>query len=128
MTLYAVIQPEIQPTFWKEQKMENQMRSADAVLKIAEANPARMQALKSDPQSELPKLVDEAKATTPEWRQDKWLYRIAVGVLGALALVTAYGALTLALQDKSMSEALVALGSAAVGGLVGLFAPSPLDK
>lgn len=108
--------------------MENQMRSADTVLKIAEANPARMQALKSDPQAELPKLVDEAKAATPEWRQDKWLYRIAVIVLGTLALVAAVGALGLALQDKSTSEALVALGSAAVGGLVGLFAPSPLDK
>ena len=43
-------------------------------------------------------------------QNDMWLYR-----------------LTLALSKQSTPEVLVALGSAAIGGLAGLLAPSPLN-
>jgi hypothetical protein len=46
-------------------------------------------------------------------------------VLGALALIAAIGSIVLVSLGNDTPEVLVALGSAAVGALVGLFAPSP---
>jgi uncharacterized integral membrane protein len=43
-------------------------------------------------------------------------------------LASLIGAIILAGQDKDTPEILVALGSAAVGGLAGLLAPSPLNR
>ncbi len=101
-------------------------RSADEVLNIVTRNPARLQALKENPLGELEKLREEAVRTVPPaYYGDVWLYRMAVGVLGALALTAAVGSL---LVVKPMPEVLVSLGSAAVGALVGLFAPSPMSK
>lgn len=108
--------------------MEVQTRSADEMLKIVMANPARLEALKENPLPELQKLSDEAKAATPPWSGDILLYRIAVLVLGALALIAAIGSVILVIGGKDTPEVLVALGSAAVGALVGLFAPSPTGK
>jgi hypothetical protein len=84
--------------------------------------------VKVDPIQVLEKLRDEAKENTKPWSDDWLLYRIAVGVLGALALVAAIGSVVLVAVDKDTPEVLVALGSAAVGALVGLFAPSPTSK
>ena len=38
------------------------------------------------------------------------------------------GAIVLAMTGQSTPEVLVALGSAAIGGLAGLLAPSPLNR
>jgi hypothetical protein len=108
--------------------MEQATRSADQVLTILKANPERMQALQANPGQELQKLVDEAKAVTPPWVGDIWLYRTAVFVLGVLALTAAVGSIALVFGDRTTPEVLVALGSAAIGALVGLFAPSPTGK
>jgi len=108
--------------------METQTRSADEILRIVTANPQRLEALKASPLPELQKLSDEAKAVTPPWSGDILLYRIAVVVLGALALIAAIGSIVLVITEKTTPEVLVALGSAAVGALVGLFAPSPTGK
>jgi len=51
-----------------------------------------------------------------------------LGVLGALALITAIGSVALVALGKTTPEALVSRDSAAVGALVGLFAPSPTSK
>lgn len=56
------------------------------------------------------------------------LYRVAVIVLGALTLIAAIGSIGLVAVGKTTPEVLVALGSAAVGALVGLFAPTPSGK
>jgi hypothetical protein len=108
--------------------METQTRSADEVLRIVTANPERLEALKANPLPELQKLSDEAKAATPPWSGDILLYRVAVIVLGSLALIAAIGSVILVIVGKTTPEVLVALGSAAVGALVGLFAPSPTGK
>jgi hypothetical protein len=54
-------------------------------------------------------------------------YRIVVGSLGLVVLVCAIGAIYLTAQPnaKDVPAILVALGSAAVGALAGLLAPSP---
>jgi hypothetical protein len=59
------------------------------------------------------------------YTQDKWVYRIVVGALGSAALLTIIGYIVLAFVGKSMPEGVVALGSASVGALAGLLAPSP---
>ena len=60
--------------------------------------------------------------------RDIWLYRMVVAVLGLTVVVSAVGAIALALMGQSTPEVIVALGSAAIGGLAGLLAPSPLNR
>ena len=62
------------------------------------------------------------------WQRDVWLYRMAISVLGTLALTAAIGSIVLVSLGKTTPESLIALGSASVGALVGLFAPSPNAK
>lgn len=74
------------------------------------------------------------KSATPEQppvnalERDVWVYRIVVVTLGLAVLISLVGALILALfgTDQS-SDAMVAIGSAAVGAMAGLLAPSPRD-
>lgn len=60
--------------------------------------------------------------------KDIWLYRIVVVVLGLTVVASVVGAIALALIGQSTPEVIVALGSAAIGGLAGLLAPSPLNR
>jgi len=56
---------------------------------------------------------------------DKVLYRIVVGSLGAAVLIALIGSIILVSIGKNSPEVLVAIGSASVGALAGLLAPSP---
>jgi hypothetical protein len=53
-------------------------------------------------------------------QNDIWLYRIVVA--------SVVGAIVLALSGASTPEVIVALGSAAIGGLACLLAPSPMNR
>jgi hypothetical protein len=97
--------------------MEPETRSADQMIKKVVEDPARLEALKKDPLPELSKLRDEAVAEVPGFTGDS-----------LLALTAAIGSLVLELGGRTTPEALVALGSAAVGALVGLFVPSPTTR
>lgn len=61
---------------------------------------------------------------------DIWLYRIVVAVLGLTVVVSVVSAIVLTLSGASTPEVCiaVALGSAAIGGLAGLLAPSPMNR
>ena len=59
---------------------------------------------------------------------DVWIYRMVVGFLGLAVLAGIIGAIILSMAGKPTPEVLVALGSAAVGALAGLLAPSPASK
>lgn len=61
-------------------------------------------------------------------QKDVWVYRIVVVALSLSVLASLIGAIILAIQDRTTPELLIALGSAAVGGLAGLLAPSPLNR
>lgn len=66
-------------------------------------------------------------------KTDVWIYRMVVGALGLTVLIAVIGALYLSsISTKdwayAIPDALVALGSAAVGALAGLLAPSPVNK
>jgi hypothetical protein len=101
---------------------------AQQVVKVFEDDRALLGRLKTskDPLSVIQEAVDTVEASV--WRRDRWLYRLAVGVLGTLALIAAVGSIVLVAFGKTTPEVLVSLGSAAVGALVGLFAPSPTSK
>ena len=61
---------------------------------------------------------------------DKWIYRGVVFFLGMTVLSAVIGAIILAVVSKgaAIPEVLTALGSAAIGALAGLLAPSPAAK
>lgn len=61
---------------------------------------------------------------------DNWIYRIVVGALGASILIIVLGVIILMalnnnVNDKTIPTILTAIGSAAIGALSGLLAPSP---
>jgi len=59
---------------------------------------------------------------------DVWIYRMVVGTLGLIALIAIIGAIVLTMTSKKIPDVLTALGSASVGALAGLLAPSPASK
>lgn len=75
------------------------------------------------------KKAEDAIGHGPIYTSDVLIYRIVVGVLGAAVLLTVAGGLGLAFlgspDDYKIPAELIALGSAAVGALAGLLAPSP---
>lgn len=61
---------------------------------------------------------------------DVWIYRAVVVILGTAVLCTVIGGIALTFVGRgdakmAIPEAIVAIGSAAVGALAGLLAPSP---
>jgi hypothetical protein len=106
--------------------MADKMRSADKMMQLFEEDPSLVERLKTEPFKVLGETAKEAKnTTTPVYIGDKSIYRIAVIVLGILAVTAAFGSIWVVYQKAIMPEVLTALGSAAVGALVGLFASPP---
>jgi hypothetical protein len=64
----------------------------------------------------------------PSMQKDIWLYRIIVAALGLTLVASVIGAIALAMAGLSTPEVLVALGSAAIGGLAGFLVPSHLNR
>lgn len=81
-----------------------------------------------------PQLAQDVKDNPDKLRElaqsplqtDKAVYRLVVIALGLAVLIAAGGALWLGLRGSAaVPDALTAIGSAAVGALAGLLAPSP---
>ena len=107
--------------------MQEQTRSADEMFKILVKKPDLLDALKANPLPVLEEARDEAVSkTTPAYIGDKVIYRGVVLVLGLVVLIATVGYIILA--NQKIPEALVAIGSAAIGALAGLLAPSPTSK
>ena len=112
--------------------------SADLMIQMLRDDPNRISSItnSADPVKEVENLANEAvKQSVEQNRQyqaayvsDRKIYRTAVYVLGSLALIAAIGAIALAFMKLEMPESVVALGSASVGALVGLFAKSPTSN
>jgi hypothetical protein len=102
------------------------MYSASELADRVAQDPELQEQIKADPVRAIASLV------TP-LHTDVWIYRMVVGVLGLTVLIAVAGMIYLsAMSSKAWSyaipDALVALGSAAVGALAGLLAPSPASK
>ena len=80
--------------------------------------------IRKDPAKAIAKITESALKT------DKWIYRIVISALGLTVLLVASGGIYLAAAkpDTAIPDILVALGSAAVGALAGLLAPTPGSK
>lgn len=52
-------------------------------------------------------------------------HRIALVLLGLVALAVIVGSIVLSNNDKSLNDALLAMGGAAVGAIAGLVSPRP---
>jgi hypothetical protein len=94
------------------------------------------EAIKADPNvpAEIRRRAEEVRIQIPQevLKSDVWIYRAVVAVLGITVLATITGGLGLAfkgdLANYKLPAEIVAIGSAAVGALAGLLAPSPREK
>jgi|SRR5687767_8994480 len=89
---------------------------------IAE-DPTLKSEIKSDPEGAI------RRRLAPAYVTDKWIYRMIVTILGIAIVIAGGGALWLAMRgDDPIPDILLTLGSAAVGALAGLLAPSPTQE
>lgn len=109
--------------------MTTNLRSADVLVEKVLDDPALLEKIKQDPTRELTKLAQEVIHELPAPLQtDVWIYRFVVGSLGLTVLSVVIGAIVLTAigEAASIPDLLTAIGSAAVGALAGLLAPSPV--
>lgn len=97
--------------------------SADELAARVAEDPWLEEEIRKDPA----KVLSAVARPTPLER-DEWIYRIVVCALGLAVVIAIIGAILLALYDKKAPDLLLAIGSAAVGALAGLLAPSPSTK
>ncbi|MHB0951518.1 MAG: hypothetical protein ACYC10_06295 [Allorhizobium sp.] len=71
--------------------------------------------------------AQELQDTKRALEGDKWVYRMVVGFLGMAIITTVCGGILLSwgASATGLPDGIVAIGSAAVGALAGLLAPSP---
>jgi hypothetical protein len=93
---------------------------SDLANKVAN-DPALAEQLKSNP-------ADTLATLAAPLQSDRAIYRIVVASLGAAVVLAMVGAVVLTFVGKSVPDVLTALGSAAVGALAGLLAPSPVNR
>lgn len=108
-----------------------QIRSAEELLRRVMIEPAVCERLKEDPVKEIHNLVDKVIKDippSPPLETDVWIYRIVAGSLGGVMLIVVIGAIYLSGLKTETPDILTAIGSAAVGALAGLLAPSPVRK
>jgi len=75
------------------------------------------------------KLLENLQKLSPPLQSDRWIFRLVVGFLGITVLLTVIGGFYLSIKTAAtIPEGLIALGSAAVGALAGLLAPSPMGR
>ncbi len=74
--------------------------------------------LRRDPAGTLTRLAGPLES-------DRLIYRVVVFALAGAVIVCLVGSLGLAWVGKDVPDGVIALGSAAIGALAGLLAPSP---
>jgi hypothetical protein len=101
--------------------MPAQVRSvSELAVKVAQ-DPTLQEQIKQDPAATIASLAAPLQS-------DVWIYRLVVAALGLAVLIAIIGAIVLAaINNTSIPDVLTALGSAALGALAGLLAPSPTN-
>jgi len=73
------------------------------------------------------RLLESLQTLSTPLQADRWIFRLVVAFLGLTVLLTVLGGFYLSIKTAAtIPEGLIALGSAAVGALAGLLAPSPM--
>jgi hypothetical protein len=93
---------------------------AELAVQVAQ-DPALQTQMKNDPAGTIASLAAPLQS-------DVWIYRFVVGAIGLTLLVALVGIIALAAFDDAVPDALVAIGSGALGALAGLLAPSPASQ
>jgi hypothetical protein len=102
--------------------MSAHIQSLEGLASRVSRDPELASAIKDDPAGTLSGIAAEASALTT----DRWTYRIVVISLGFAVLIGMIGLIVLSWKNvQNIPDGLVAIGSAAVGALAGLLAPSP---
>ena len=103
-------------------------RSANVLVSMLHADPTLLDKAKARP-----KVLDDLAATVtenlpqPALIGDPWVYRLVVVILGAVAVIAAVASFkAVGAEGVKIPDTLTALGSAAIGALAGLLAPSPV--
>lgn len=104
--------------------MQIQAKNLPDLNNLIQNNADVENAFKENPKEALQKFTDTS------FIPDNWIYRIVVGSLGFVIVTITLGivwrvASGNAVEDKNIPTILTALGSAAIGALAGLLAPSP---
>jgi hypothetical protein len=73
-------------------------------------------------------LKSKLKEVSTPLQTDPWIYRLVVGFLGTTILITMVGGVFLNQASTELPSGIIAIGSAAVGALAGLLAPSPTGR
>lgn len=108
--------------------MAARIRSAEEVLRRVITQPALADQIRQDPVKGLQGLVQSVTKDIPPLEWDVWIYRIVVSALGAIVFTTVLGAIILTEAKDGVPDMLTAIGSASVGALAGLLAPSPMKR
>lgn len=95
------------------------LKNVPGLIDQAKADPAVLDKIEKEVTKHLP---------TPAFVGDKMIYRTVVVALASVALLAIIGALLLTLWQKPVPDMVTALGSAAIGAMAGLLAPSPTAK
>lgn len=104
--------------------MQIQAKNLPDLNNLIQNNTDVENAFKENPKEALQKFTDTS------FIPDNWIYRIVVGSLGFVIVAITLGivwrvASGNSVEDKNIPTILTALGSAAIGALAGLLAPSP---
>lgn len=70
------------------------------------------------------KIIDELRKNNPA-SSDRWSPRVAIWILGAAVLITIMCITCIKIKHEDVPDGLIAIGSAAVGGLAGLISQTP---
>ena len=99
--------------------MNTKVQSVKELASWVAQDPQLAEEIRQDPAGTLTRIAEPIPSTA--------VYRIVVTALGLAVLIALIGSIVLVLKDKTNLEVLTALGSAAVGALAGLLAPSPTN-
>jgi hypothetical protein len=114
----------------KEGAMSKVPRSADLLVNLVMSRPGEIEKLKENPEKTLRDLASETtkELIPPVLKREVGIYYVVVGALGFVAVSTVIGAIFLtAAATVKIPDVITALGSAAIGALAGLLAPSPKE-
>lgn len=119
--------------FWSQKKegaMSKVPRSADLLVNLVLSRPGEIEKLKENPEKTLRDLARETtmELIPPVLKREVGIYYVVVGALGIVAVSTVIGAIFLtSTATVKIPDVITALGSAAIGALAGLLAPSPKE-
>lgn len=107
------------------------VRSAEELVRRAVVEPGRIEEIRRDPIPALQKLAQEVVRDVPQSRPidtDVWIWRVLVTALSASMLLTLVSAAVLAIWRIEVPQTITSMGSMALGGVLGLLAPSPIKE